>query len=185
MFVVGLAVLTFLAEVVAEQPLVCVVDDAQWLDSASIRTLSILARRLRVDPVAMIFAIRDGQNRDMAGLVRLPGLALTGLADRDARALLAATVPGPMDERVRERILAQARGNPLALRELPRSANAPTFAGIRSRRVRSANPSARTRRKAGSTDTRAAKLRSMRRDIGRSSPTDPNGNAGVTKQPTS
>ncbi|WP_326835205.1 AAA family ATPase [Amycolatopsis rhabdoformis] len=130
LFVVGLAVLTLLAEAAAEQPLVCVVDDAQWLDSASIGALSIVARRLRVDPVAMIFAVREGhQNPDLAGLERLPGLALTGLGDREARALLAATVPGPMDERVRERILAEARGNPLALRELPRSANVPAFAG--------------------------------------------------------
>ncbi|MFI5613262.1 ATP-binding protein [Amycolatopsis sp. NPDC051903] len=130
LFVVGLAVLTLLAEAAAEQPLVCVIDDAQWLDSASMRTLSIVARRLRADPVAMVFVVREGeQNADSACLERLPELVLAGLGDRAARALLTTTMPGLMDERVRECILAEARGNPLALRELPRAANLPAFAG--------------------------------------------------------
>ncbi|MEV8607929.1 AAA family ATPase [Amycolatopsis sp. NPDC051373] len=129
-FLVGLAVLTLLTDAAATQPLVCVIDDAQWLDSASMRTLSIVARRLRADPVAMVFAVREGeQNTDAAGLERLPELSLTGLDDGDSRTLLAATMPGPMEERVRERILAEARGNPLALRELPRAANLPAFTG--------------------------------------------------------
>ncbi|WP_432854530.1 AAA family ATPase [Amycolatopsis sp. CA-161197] len=130
LFLVGLAVLTLLAAAATEQPLVCVVDDAQWLDSASVRTLSIVARRLRADPVAMVFAVRDSrENAALAGLAQLPELVLTGLCDRDSRTLLATTMPGPMDERVRERILAEARGNPLALRELPRTANLPALAG--------------------------------------------------------
>ncbi|MGY4646373.1 helix-turn-helix transcriptional regulator [Mycobacterium sp. URHB0021] len=129
-FLVGLAVLTLLANAAAKQPLVCVVDDAQWLDSASVRTLSIVARRLRADAVAMVFAVRDGEeNPHLADLERLPELVLNGLDDRDSRALLATTIPGPMDERVRERILAEARGNPLVLWELPRAANSPALAG--------------------------------------------------------
>ncbi|QRP42742.1 AAA family ATPase [Amycolatopsis sp. FDAARGOS 1241] len=129
-FLVGLAVLTLLTDAAAKHPLVCVIDDAQWLDSASVQTLSIVARRLRADPVAMVFAVREGeQNPDVAGLERLPELSITGLDDSDSRTLLATTMPGPMDERVRERILAEARGNPLALREFPRMANLPAFTG--------------------------------------------------------
>lgn len=144
-FLVGLAVLTLLADAAAQQPLVCVIDDAQWLDSASVQTLSIVARRLRADPVAIIFAVREEeQNPGPPGLERLPELVLTGLRDQESRSLLAATVPGPMDERVRERILAEARGNPLALRELPRVTNSPVLArsfgpaghgGLLSRRI--------------------------------------------------
>ncbi|MEU4674755.1 AAA family ATPase [Amycolatopsis sp. NPDC023774] len=129
-FLVGLAVLTLLAEAAAKQPLVCVVDDAQWLDSASVQTLSIVARRLREDPVAMIFSVRDGEEKpELTGLERLPELVLTGLDDRDSRTLLVTAMPGPMDERVRERILAEAHGNPLALLELPRGATPAVLAG--------------------------------------------------------
>lgn len=129
-FLVGLAVLTLLANAAAKRPLVYVVDDAQWLDSASVQTLSIVARRLRADPVAMIFVVREDEEiPHLVGLERLPELVLNGLDDRDSRALLAMTTPGPMDERVRERILAEARGNPLALWELPRVANPPALTG--------------------------------------------------------
>lgn len=129
-FLVGLAVLTLLADVAAEQPLVCVIDDAQWLDHASVQTLSIVARRLRVDPVAMVFAVREGEeNPHLEAFERLPELVLTGLDNRDSRTLLGITMPGPMDARVRERILAEARGNPLALWQFPRVANPPVFTG--------------------------------------------------------
>lgn len=130
-FLVGLAVLSLLADAAVKRPLVCVIDDAQWLDDASLQTLSIVARRLQADPVALIFAVREGDERDthLTNLERLPELVLTGLDDQQSRALLATTTPGPMDERVRERILAEARGNPLALWQLPRVANPAAPAG--------------------------------------------------------
>ncbi|MFI5613301.1 AAA family ATPase [Amycolatopsis sp. NPDC051903] len=129
-FLVGLAALTLLADAAAKNPLVCVVDDVQWLDSASVQTLSIVARRLRADPIAMVFAVREGEETSaLTVLGRLPELVLTGLDDRDSRTLLASAMPGPMDERVRERILAEARGNPLALLELPHAASPAELGG--------------------------------------------------------
>src|SRR4051812_29646517 len=117
-FLVALAALTLLAEVAAERPLLCVVDDAQWLDGASGQVLGFVARRLLAESVALVFAVRHPvEQRDLAGL---PELHLDGLSDEDARALLATVIPGPFDERVRERIVAETRGNPLALLELPR-----------------------------------------------------------------
>src|SRR4051812_32691549 len=116
-FLVGLAVLSLLAEVGEECPLVCLVDDAQWLDHASAQALAFVARRLLAEPVGLIFAARtDGAEQVLTGL---PELVVGGLSDRDARALLA--IQGPLDERVRDRIVAEARGNPLALLELPRA----------------------------------------------------------------
>src|SRR3954453_1735469 len=124
-FLVGLAVLSLLAEVSEERPLVCVVDDAQWLDHASAQALAFVARRLLAESVALVFAVRTGsEERDMTGL---PELVVEGLGDRDARALLA--IQGPLDERVRDRIVAEASGNPLALLELPRAMTPAELAG--------------------------------------------------------
>src|SRR5919197_6464981 len=126
-FMVGLAVLSLLADVAEEQPLMCIVDDAQWLDRVSAQTLSFVARRLLAERVGLMFAVReDGQDHGLGGL---PELAVEGLGALDARMLLEATVPGPLDERVRDRILAEASGNPLALLELPRGLTPTTVAG--------------------------------------------------------
>src|SRR6266700_3238065 len=126
-FLVGLAVLGLLSEVAADRPLLCLVDDAQWLDQASARLLAFVARRLDAESVALLFGTRDpAAAGDLAGL---PGLAVAGLPDADARALLASVVPGRLDERVRDRIIAESGGNPLALLELPRGATAAELAG--------------------------------------------------------
>ena len=113
-FRVGLAALELLAAEAAERPLLCVVDDAHWLDDASVRALVFLARRIAAEPIAMVLAARDAE-----GLDDLPGLTLGSLSDAEARALLAEAKAVTLDERVRERLLAEARGNPLALIELP------------------------------------------------------------------
>ena len=115
-FMVGLAALNLLSRAGAQQPLLCVIDDAQWLDRASAQTIAFAARRLGADPVAMLFATRQ-QSEELTGL---PELLVRGLGDSDSRALLDSAVGGRMDERVRNRIVAEARGNPLALLELPR-----------------------------------------------------------------
>ncbi|MFI6366261.1 AAA family ATPase [Nocardia sp. NPDC050630] len=129
-FLVGLAVLSLLAEVAEGQPLVCVVDDAQWLDRVSAQTLAFVARRLLAERVALVFAVRtptpDPDDDPLAGL---PELVVRGLRDGDARALLESAVPGRLDERVMDRIVAEARGNPLALLELPRGFTAAELAG--------------------------------------------------------
>jgi DNA-binding CsgD family transcriptional regulator/tetratricopeptide (TPR) repeat protein len=126
-FLVGLAVLGLLSEVAADRPLLCLVDDAQWLDQASAQALAFVARRLDSESVALLFGTRDpAGGGDLAGL---PGLALEGLADADARALLASVIPGRLDERVRDRIIAESGGNPLALLELPRGMTAAELAG--------------------------------------------------------
>jgi DNA-binding CsgD family transcriptional regulator len=118
-FLVGLAVLGLLAATTDERPLLCLVDDAHRLDGASAQVLGFVARRLRAEAVAMVFAVRPtGGEGDLAGL---PELAVEGLADEDARALLASAVPGVLDERVRDRIVAETRGIPSALLELPRT----------------------------------------------------------------
>ena len=115
-FAVSLAVLSLLSEVARERPLVCVVDDAQWLDRASAQALAFVARHLAAEPAAIVFAVRgSGDERDLAGLEEL---AVHGLTEGDARALLDSAVTGPLDERVRDRIVAETRGNPLALLEL-------------------------------------------------------------------
>ena len=115
---VGLAVLGLLAEVAREQPLVCVVDDVQWLDRASAQALMFAARRLGTESVAMVFASREpGDEQESTGLHEL---VVGGLPDEDARALLGSALPGPVDERVLDRIVGETRGNPLALLELPR-----------------------------------------------------------------
>jgi DNA-binding CsgD family transcriptional regulator len=125
-FLVGLAVLSLLADAAEEQPLMCVVDDAQWLDQISAQVLSFVARRLLAERVGLVFAVREPA--DGLPLAGLPELAVARLDDASARALLDATLPGPLDELVRERILAEADGNPLALLELPRGLT-PAVAG--------------------------------------------------------
>ncbi|MFI9387687.1 AAA family ATPase [Kutzneria sp. NPDC052558] len=112
---VGLAVLGLLAEAAAERPLLCVVDDVQWLDKMSEVILTFVARRLDAESVALVFASRDEELLD-----GLPELRVDGLPDGDARALLDSVLPVPVDARVRDRIVAETRGNPLALLELPR-----------------------------------------------------------------
>ena len=115
-FFVGLAVLSLLSEVAAERPLICVIDDEQWLDRASAQALGFVARRLAADPVGLVFAARE-PGSELAGL---PELEVDGLRDADARALLASALAAPLDARVRDLIIAETRGNPLALLELPR-----------------------------------------------------------------
>jgi hypothetical protein len=125
-FVVALAVLTLLSETAEERrPLLCVVDDAQWLDQASAQVLAFVARRLLAEPVGLIFATRE-PGEHFRGL---PDLEVRGLQDQDARTLLRSVVRWPLDEQVRERILAETRGNPLALLELPRGLSPTQLAG--------------------------------------------------------
>ncbi len=126
-FLVGLAVLGLLSEVAAGQPLLCLVDDAQWLDQASAQALAFVGRRLDAESVALLFGTRDPAGE--GGLAGLPGLVLTGLSDADARALLASVLPGRLDERVRDRIIAESGGNPLELLELPHGVTAADLAG--------------------------------------------------------
>jgi DNA-binding NarL/FixJ family response regulator len=126
-FLVGLAVLTLLSDVAEAQPVVCLVDDVQWLDRASSQVLGFVARRLGADAVVMIFAVREPwEAADFAGLTEL---LVTPLRDPDARDLLAAAIPGRLDEPVRERIVAESHGNPLALLELPRAWTPAALAG--------------------------------------------------------
>ena len=124
-FLVGLAVLSLLAEASAQGPLVCVIDDAQWLDQASAQALAFAARRLLAEPVLMVFATQEPR----AELAGLPEIPVRGLRDMDARALLASAMRWPLDERVRDRIVAETRGNPLALLELPRGLSPVQLAG--------------------------------------------------------
>ncbi len=126
-FLIGLAVLGLLSEVAAGRPLLCLVDDAQWLDQASARVLAFVGRRLDAESVALLFGTRDAAGA--GDLVGLPALAVEGLADADARVLLASVLPGRLDERVRDRIIAESGGNPLALLELPRGVTAAELAG--------------------------------------------------------
>jgi hypothetical protein len=124
-FLVGLGLLSLLSAVADDGPLLCVVDDAQWLDRASALTLAFVARRLLAEPVGILFAGRErGEElRDIAELEVL------GLGNGDARALLGSAVRFVLDERVRARIIAETRGNPLALIELPRGLSATQLAG--------------------------------------------------------
>jgi DNA-binding CsgD family transcriptional regulator len=126
-FLVGLAVLGLLSAAAEERPLLCLVEDAHWLDAASGLILGFVARRLQADSVAIVAAIREPSTRhDFDGL---PELRLRGLGEEDARTLLMSAVPGRIDDRVRDRIVAETRGNPLALLDLPRSMSAPELAG--------------------------------------------------------
>lgn len=125
-FLVGLAVLGLLARVAEERPLVCLVDDAQWLDRESIQMLTFVGRRLLAESVALVFATRPVEDQQLSAFREL---ALEGLGDDDARALLDSAVHGPLDARVRDRIVAETRGNPLALLELPRGLAPEDLAG--------------------------------------------------------
>jgi DNA-binding CsgD family transcriptional regulator len=127
-FLVGLAVLSLLAEVAEDEPpLVCLVEDAQWLDRVSAQTLAFVARRLLAERVVLVFAVRAvNDEHELAGL---PEQVVGGLSDGDARALLDSAIAGRLDERVRDRIVAETRGNPLALLELPRGLTPAELAG--------------------------------------------------------
>src|SRR3954451_11853719 len=124
-FRVGLAALSLFSEVAEQRPLLCVVDDAQWLDNASALTLAFVARRLLADPVALVFATREAAEE----LLHVSELEVGGVRNEDARALLGSAVRFKLDERVRDRIIAETRGNPLALLELPRGMTARQLAG--------------------------------------------------------
>jgi DNA-binding CsgD family transcriptional regulator len=115
-FLVGLAALSLCSAAGEEKPLLCVVDDAQWLDRESAQAVAFMGRRLLADPVALLFATRE-RDGELSGL---PELIIGGLDDEDAHALLKASMPAPLNERVRDRIVAETQGNPLALLELPR-----------------------------------------------------------------
>jgi DNA-binding CsgD family transcriptional regulator len=124
-FFVGLAVLSLLSEVAGERPLIGLIDDEQWLDQASAQALEFVARRLGADPVGLVFAARE-PSAELAGL---PELLIEGLRADDARALLDSALAGPLDERVRDLLVAETRGNPLALLELPRGLSPAELAG--------------------------------------------------------
>jgi DNA-binding CsgD family transcriptional regulator len=126
-FVVGLAVLGLFSAVAEEQPLVCVVDDAHWLDDASASTIVFVARRLLAESVALVFAARE--SIEVRALEGLPELRLTGLAETDSRGLLDSVWHGRLDEQVRDRLIAESHGNPLALLELPRGLSPAELAG--------------------------------------------------------
>jgi DNA-binding CsgD family transcriptional regulator len=126
-FLVGLAVLGLLSAVAEERPLLCLVEDAQWLDAASSQILGFVARRVMADAVAIVVAVREpSAGPDFDGL---PELRVEGLQDPDAHALLASAVVGRLDTAVRDRIVAETRGNPLALLELPVVMTAAELAG--------------------------------------------------------
>jgi tetratricopeptide (TPR) repeat protein len=124
-FLVGLAVLSLLSEVAAEHPLLCLVDDVQWLDQASAQVLGFVARRLAAESVGLVFAARV-PDEELAGL---PELMVEGLGEADARALLDGVLTGPLDAQVRDRLVAETAGNPLALLELPRGLTPAELAG--------------------------------------------------------
>jgi DNA-binding CsgD family transcriptional regulator len=126
-FAVAVAVLGLLSRAGEVKPLVCVIDDAQWLDRASAQALAFVARRVLAERVAMVFAVREPS--EVPELAGLPELGVEGLPDSEARLLLASGVPGRLDERVRDRIVAETRGNPLAILELPRGMRPADLAG--------------------------------------------------------
>jgi DNA-binding CsgD family transcriptional regulator len=126
-FLVSLAALSLLSDAAEERPLLCLIDDAQWLDRSSAQVLAFVARRLQAESVVLLFAEREpGKLQELAGL---PDLPLRELPSDSARELLASAISGPLDDRVRARILAEARGNPLALLELPHELSPVTLAG--------------------------------------------------------
>lgn len=122
---VGLATLGLLSEAADERPLLCVIDDAQWLDRASAQALEFVARRLLAESVLMLFAAREPSDL----LTGLPELVVDRLRDDDARKLLASVIPGRLDGRVADQLLAETRGNPLALLELTRGLSSAQLAG--------------------------------------------------------
>jgi DNA-binding CsgD family transcriptional regulator/tetratricopeptide (TPR) repeat protein len=124
-FLVGLATLGLLSEAEDERPLLCVIDDAQWLDRASAQTLAFVARRLQAEALVLLFAVRE-PNDDLAGL---PELVVERLHEADARELMASVLPGRVDQKIIDQFVAEARGNPLALLELPRGLSPAELAG--------------------------------------------------------
>ena len=124
-FLVGLAVLSLFSEATEQRPLLCVVDDAQWLDQASALTLAFVARRLLAEPVGLVFGAREPGEE----LRHISELEVQGVRNGDARALLSSAVRFKLDERIRDRIIAETHGNPLALLELPRGLTATELAG--------------------------------------------------------
>jgi DNA-binding NarL/FixJ family response regulator len=126
-FLISLAALSLLSEAAEELPLLCLIDDTQWLDRSSAQVLAFVARRLQAEPLVLVFAVREPLEVDE--LARLPSERLERLSDAHARELLASVIGAPLDARVRARILAEARGNPLALLELPRESSPAEHAG--------------------------------------------------------
>ena len=126
-FLVGLAILSLLAEVAAKRPLVCLIDDAQWLDVPSAQVLEFVGRRLLAESVLLLFAVRETTERQP--FRALPTMTVGGLTDSDARAFLTAAVPGHLDEQVRDRLVAETDGNPLALLELVGAMSSAELAG--------------------------------------------------------
>src|SRR3954447_750766 len=124
-FLVALATLSLFSEAAQERPLLCVVDDAQWMDRASAQVLGFVARRLLAEPVVVLVAARQ----TTAAFADLPELLIEGIDDADARKLLASVIPGRLDDRVADQLVAEARGNPLALIELPRGLSPAELAG--------------------------------------------------------
>ncbi|WP_206681391.1 AAA family ATPase [Actinomadura sp. J1-007] len=124
-FLVGLAVLSLLSDASEERPLLCVVDDAQWVDQTSLQVLGFVARRLLAESVVLVFGARE-RSQDLIGL---PELEVTGLLDADAHSLLDSVTYGRLDQHVRDRIVTETRGNPLALMELPRGLTVTQMAG--------------------------------------------------------
>ncbi|MER0240702.1 LuxR family transcriptional regulator [Streptomyces sp. HSW2009] len=128
-FLVGLATWGVLAQLAAEQPLLCLVDDAQWWDAASAQAMAFVARRVATERLGLVFALRDPHPGDVRAFAGLPTEVVGGLGEADARELLARVVRAPLDERVRDRVIAEARGNPLALTELSPGAEPARLAG--------------------------------------------------------
>src|SRR3954451_5651701 len=124
-FLVALATLSLLAEAAQARPLLCVADDAQWLDRASAQALGFVARRLLAEPIVLLFAAREMTD----AFADLPELLIEGLGDAEARTLLAWVMPSRLDDRVADQLVAEARGNPLALIELPRGLSFAQLAG--------------------------------------------------------
>jgi DNA-binding CsgD family transcriptional regulator len=126
-FLVGLALLSLLSDAAEQEPLLCLIDDAQWLDQSSAQVLAFVARRLQAEAIVLLFAEREpGEFGELSGL---PELRLDGLSDADARELLASVISVPLDDRVRERLVAETHGNPLALLELPYGLSPADLAG--------------------------------------------------------
>jgi DNA-binding CsgD family transcriptional regulator len=126
-FVIGLAVLGLFAEIAREHPLVCLVDDAQWLDEASQQVLGVAGRRLLAESVLLVFAVRESAEQRL--ILGVPELIVEGLTDDDARGLVTAAIPGHLDQRVRDRLVDETHGNPLALLELVRGMSEAELAG--------------------------------------------------------
>ncbi len=129
-FLVGLGILNLLSEMAREQPLVCVIDDEQWLDRASAEALAFVARRLGVEGIVLLFAVREPTEDRVEPLDRLPELRVEGIAEQDARELMKRAVSGRLDGHVRDRLIFETRGNPLALLELAAELTPAQLAGV-------------------------------------------------------